>query len=91
MSRRKKRNLTEDELRLYAEGKSVREISIGSDLGQFSIRQRLMEIGLMRNPSQATKVWQSRKIDLDSASRLTKKENGNYAAILSQDWLRRAL
>jgi hypothetical protein len=91
MSQRKKRALTKTELQDYAEGKSVRELSAGSDLKQSSIRQRLLDLGLIRTKSEATKMSRNRRIDLNAASRLTKKENGPYAAVLSQDWLRRVL
>jgi hypothetical protein len=92
LSQKKGRELNQKELADYAGGLSVREISINSELGHSSIRQRLEDMGLIRNKADATKLSRARDRNLSHQSRLTVKENGeSYDAKMSQSWLSRGL
>lgn len=87
-----RRDLTPEQISDYVSGLSVRELALTSELSPSAIRARLEDAGVLRNRSEATRVAKARGINLGPISRLTANENGSaYAAVLSQEWIRKPL
>lgn len=84
--------LTEEQILAYVNGLSIREVSDLCGFSTSAVNCRLQEAGVMRTRAAGTALALERGVKLGPVSRLTEYENGPaYAAVLSQDWLRKPL